>query len=161
MSQSNNVTATEASDTIDPDFVATLQFKSPVDRVFAALTDPSHLSRWWVKASGSGLQGGELTFLFPDEKLIIRVDTANSAIVHWTPLVCEPLPDWVETTISFTLSETVHGGSQLDFRHAGLANLECFEMCRKGWGHYLPSLVDYVDAGQGRPNRSTSAPREQ
>jgi uncharacterized protein YndB with AHSA1/START domain len=140
-----------ASDATDADFVSTIHFKSPVDRVFAALTDPARLSSWWVKASGSGLQGGELTFLFPVEKLVVRVDRANRSIVQWSPLVCEPLPDWVGTTITFTLSETRNGGSQLDFRHAGLAQLACFEMCREGWEYYLPSLVDYVDTGTGRP----------
>jgi uncharacterized protein YndB with AHSA1/START domain len=142
-----------APDTTDADFVSTIQFKSPVERVLAALTDPSRLSNWWVEASGSGLQGGELTFLFPVEKLIVHVDKANDSIVQWTPLVCEPLPDWVGTTITFTLSQTRNGGSQIDFRHAGLVQLECFDMCRKGWEHYLPSLVDYVDTGRGNPRR--------
>jgi uncharacterized protein YndB with AHSA1/START domain len=135
----------------DADFVSTYQFKSPVDTVFAALTDPSRLSRWWTKASGSGMQGGEVTFLFGDEKLIVRVEKANRSIVLWTPLICTPLPDWVGTTIIFTLSQTQNGGSQLDFRHAGLAQLECFDSCREGWEQYLPSLVDYVDTGKGSP----------
>jgi len=142
----------------DADFVSTCQFKSPVDTVFAALTDPSRLSRWWTNASGSGVQGGEVTFFFGDEKLIVRVDKANRSTVQWTPLVCTPEPDWVGTTITFTLSQTQNGGSQIDFRHAGLAQLECFDLCRKGWGHYLPSLVDYVDAGRGSPY---PRPREQ
>ena len=130
----------------DTDFVSTITFESPIDRVVSALTDPAGLSRWWVPASGSGLQGGELTFLFPVEKLVVRVDEANRSLVRWTPLVCEPLPDWVGTSITFTLRETEEGGSQMVFRHAGLAQLECFELCRKGWEHYLPRLVDYVDA---------------
>jgi len=161
MTQTVNLAPAGASDTTDADFVSTIQCKSSIEHVFAALTDPSRLSRWWVEASGSGLQGGELTFLFPVEKLVIRVDEANHSIVQWTPLVCEPVPDWVGTTISFTLSRTQNGESQIDFRHAGLAQLECFDMCRKGWEFYLPSLVDYVDAGQGDSNGATSSPREQ
>ena len=146
MTQTVHPAAPGATDMREADFVATLQFKSPVDRVLTALTDPTRLSRWWVEASGSGLQGGELTFLFPVEKLIIRVDEANGSIVQWTPLVCEPLPDWVGTTITFTFGQTKTGGSQLEFRHAGLAQLECFDLCRQGWEHYLPRLVEYVDA---------------
>lgn len=135
----------------DADFVSTYEFKSPIDNVFAALTDPSRLSRWWTNASGSGVQGGEVTFFFGDEKLIVRVEKANRSIVQWTTLVCTPEPDWVGTSINFALSQAPNGGSQIDFRHAGLAQLECFDTCRKGWEYYLPSLVDYVDAGQGSP----------
>jgi uncharacterized protein YndB with AHSA1/START domain len=151
MTQTTTSAPVEAPGTTDADFVSTFQFKSPIDTVFAALTDPSRLSRWWTNASGSGAQGGELTFFFGDEQLIVRVDKANRSIVQWIPLVCTPEPDWVGTTITFTLSQIQNGGSQIDFRHAGLAQLECFDSCRKGWQQYLPSLVNYVDAGQGSP----------
>jgi len=147
-----------APDTTCADLTSTYQFKSPVDKVFAALTDPARISSWWTKASGSGAQGGEVTFLFGDEKLVVHVDKADRSIVQWSPLVCTPEPEWVGTTITFTVSQIQNGGSQIDFRHTGLAQLECFDSCRKGWGHFLPSLVDYVDAGQGSPY---PRPREQ
>jgi len=135
----------------DADFVSTYQFKSPVDSVLVALTDPERLSRWWTKASGSGEQGRELTFFFGDEKLVVRVDEANRSIVQWTPLVSTAEPGWLSTTIAFTLSQRQNGGTDMIFRHAGLARLECFDSCRTCWKDYLLSLVDYVDVGQGRP----------
>ena len=161
MTQLSEPTPATYSAAVDgDDFALTVRSKSSIEHVFAALTEPSRLSAWWVEASGSGLEGGELSFLFPVEKLVVRVDEANHATVRWTPLVCEPVPDWVGTTITFRLSRTADGESQIDFRHAGLATLQCFELCRNGWEFYLPSMVAYVDAGRSASNRATSSSRE-
>ncbi|HVA92119.1 MAG TPA: SRPBCC domain-containing protein [Chloroflexota bacterium] len=142
-----------APSTLDADFAATMSFKSPADTVFEALTTPAGLARWWAPVSGSGLTGGELTFVFGDHPVLLRVDQAERpSVVRWTVLASAPLPDWVGTTISFDVSPLETGGSRLHFRHTGLTpRLECFDMCREGWEQYLPSLVDYVDSGQGNP----------
>ncbi len=140
-----------APETKGADFVSTFRCASSVGKVFAALTEPARLASWWTDASGSGLQGGELTFAFGRGRLVVRVDQADRSLVQWTPLVCDPVPDWESTTIAFALSEADGGATRVDFRHAGLAELECFDLCREGWAHYLPSLVDYVDTGKGSP----------
>ncbi|HVA89775.1 MAG TPA: SRPBCC domain-containing protein [Chloroflexota bacterium] len=145
----------------DTDFEATMSFKSSADAVFDALTTPSGLANWWTKVSGSGLEGGELRFMFGDDPLSMRVDKAERpSVVRWTALAFEPLPDWEGTTISFDVSPNEHGGSRLHFQHTGMTpRLECFNTCSKGWEQYLASLVDYVDSGQGNPFGSTSDPR--
>jgi len=154
-----------ASSVLDADFEATMSFQAPADAVFDALTTPSSLVRWWTSwttISGSGLAGGELTFVFGDDRLVMRVDQAERpSVVRWTALASfEPVQDWVGTTISFDVSPTETGGSRLHFRHRGLTpRLECFNTCRKGWEQYLPSLVDYVDSGQGNPIGSSSGMR--
>ena len=43
-----------------PDFEITQSFKKPVDAVFAALTTPADLTKWWTRASGSGATGANL-----------------------------------------------------------------------------------------------------
>jgi uncharacterized protein YndB with AHSA1/START domain len=141
-----------AVETAQPDFEIKKSFKKPVDAVFAALTTPANLTNWWTRASGSGATGGELTFFFGDSQAVMRVDNAERASnVKWKVLLCEPLPDWEGTTLNFELSPDESGGSVVRFRHAGLAQLECFDQCSSAWTHYLGSLVDFVDTGQGDP----------
>jgi hypothetical protein len=79
----------------------------------------------------------------------MRVDESTPpSTVTWTTLVCGPAPDWVGTSISFSLSPGEQGGSRLHFRHVGLTpRLECFDQCQAGWNYHLPNLVAYVDTG--------------
>jgi uncharacterized protein YndB with AHSA1/START domain len=138
----------------DQDYQATLTFSAPPQSVFEALTTRPGLGGWWTEAvTGSGEQGEELRFYFGDEvATIMRVDVAKPAtLVQWTCLGYQHLPDWAGTTITFALSPA-GGGTKLDFRHRGLTpRLECFDMCRSGWDHFLPSLRSYADTGRGDP----------
>jgi len=144
---------TMAVETAQQDFEISKSFKKPVDAVFAALTTSADLTNWWTRASGSGATGGELTFFFGDSQVVMRVDNAERASsVKWTVLVSEPLPDWEGTTLNFELNPNESGGSVVRFRHAGLAQLECFEQCSSSWTQFLGSLVDFVDTGQGDPS---------
>ncbi len=144
----------ESPSTPDADFEATVSFASPADAVFDALTTPAGLTGWWMKASGSGLAGGELTFVYDGGSVVMRVDkTERPSVVRWTVLAAsEPFGDWEGTTINFDVSPNESGGSRLHFRHTGLTpRLECFDTCSIGWNHGLASLVNYVDSGKGSP----------
>jgi uncharacterized protein YndB with AHSA1/START domain len=165
MTDTGMAPSSAAPSTLDADFESTLLLKASVEVIFEALTTPSGLAGWWTGVTGSGLEGGELRFVFGgeraqtgDDPLVIRVDKAERpSVVRWTVLAYEPLEDWVGTNISFDVSPAETGGSRLHFRHSGLTpRLECFNDCRKGWDHFLRSLVDYVDSGQGSPFGSTS-----
>lgn len=130
-----------------------IEFTKPPEAVLAALATPAGVAGWWVPATGSGSEGGELHLTFPPGIGVFRVDhAAPPATVVWTVLKCDFLPDWVGTRIIFSLRPGTDGGTTLDFRHEGLtAQLECFDQCRQGWDFYLPSLRDYVELGSGRP----------
>jgi uncharacterized protein YndB with AHSA1/START domain len=142
--------------TPNADFELTLTFTSSADAVFDAIVSPECISGWWVPAAGSGIEGSELRLTMGSDLVVLRVDQAERPqTVTWSPLVCPPAPDWVGTTISFDIEPTASGGAQLNFRHVGLAVLECFDMCRKGWGHHLGRLVDFVDHGVGKASGST------
>jgi len=148
------MTSAAVSDKPGGDYTATALFESAADAVFDAVTATASLTDWWMDASGSGLEGGSLTFRWGTEgALVMRVDAAERATrVEWTVLASEPVNDWVGTKVRFEISPTATGGSRLDFRHIGLTpQLECYDMCRQGWDHYLPSLVGYVDRGRGNP----------
>jgi uncharacterized protein YndB with AHSA1/START domain len=139
--------------TTTDDFRSTKTFESAPDAVFSALTDIDALTGWWTPAGGGADEGGTLRFLMGDQEVVMRVDEADRpSLVRWNVLICEPVPDWVGTSITFDL-EPIGAGTELHFHHHGLnPRLECFDMCHAGWTRYLASLVDYVDRDAGRPN---------
>ena len=142
------------TDFTDADFESTLVFNAPVDKVFDAITQPTHLSNWWTVASGNGLQGGEVDFDF----VVMHVDRADRpSLVQWTAIDCSAEPEWVGTTVTFDIAALPNGGSTVHFRHAGLRALTCYELCREGWTHFLASLVSYVETGEGAPVGSPAA----
>jgi uncharacterized protein YndB with AHSA1/START domain len=142
------------------DFRSTKVFASDPEAVFAALTDIDGLTGWWTPAGGGATAGETLRFLMGDDEVIMRVEQADRpSSVRWRVIVCEPVPDWVGTTITFDLVPS-STGTELRFQHHGLdPGLECFEMCHAGWTRHLASLVDYVDQGTGSPNPVVDAER--
>ena len=136
------------------DYQLTIEVAAPPAAAFDALTTPAGLAAWWVPVTGSGLAGGELRFsMNAPEPLVIRVEEAiRPAVVRWAVTACDFLPDWVGTRPAFTITPAGNGGSRLSFRHHGLTpDLECIEMCARGWHHYLASLRGYLETGTGSP----------
>ena len=136
------------------DYQKTLRVQASADALFEALTTASGLSSWWTTTTGSGDIGGELQFSFdPPEPCVMRVDQAKRpATVEWTVTSCDFLPDWVGTRPAFTITPFDGGGTELQFRHYGLnQELECIDMCTRGWDFFLESLRRYVEDGQGTP----------
>jgi uncharacterized protein YndB with AHSA1/START domain len=150
-----STTSPESPSQQNADFASTLSFAAPPNAVFDALTSLSGLSRWWTPAHGSGLAGGELTFVFGDDSVVMRVDeAARPSAIRWTvtAISFESMRDWAGTTISFAISPDDQGGSRLQFQHVGLTpQLECFDTCSSGWRQCLATLVSYVDRGTGHP----------
>jgi uncharacterized protein YndB with AHSA1/START domain len=136
------------------DYQKTLRVQASPEALFDALTSVSGLAAWWVPVTGSGDGGGELRFhMNAPEPLVIHVDEATRpASVRWTVTECDFLPDWVGTNPVFTITSAGDGASELRFRHHGLTpELDCIEMCTRGWNHYLASLRDFVETGRGSP----------
>jgi uncharacterized protein YndB with AHSA1/START domain len=147
-SSTHHHAATEA------DYQLTMRVAAPPAAAFDALTTPAGLAAWWVPVTGSGLAGGELRFsMNAPEPLVIQVEQAvRPAVVRWAVTACDFEPDWVGTRPAFTITPA-GDGCQVSFRHHGLtAQLECIEMCTKGWNHYLgTSLRAYLETGAGSP----------
>jgi uncharacterized protein YndB with AHSA1/START domain len=137
-----------------PDYQKTIWIKASPDAVFDAITSLSGLTAWWTHATGSSEAGGELRFLFdtPDP-CVMRVDEAlRPTSVQWTVTECAFLPDWVGTRPTFAIIGIEENESRLEFRHHGLTSqLDCIDMCRRGWDHFIESLCDYVESGHGSP----------
>jgi uncharacterized protein YndB with AHSA1/START domain len=155
MQHITSTTSTESPSRQNADFASTLSFAAPPNAVFDALTSLSGLSSWWTPAHGSGQAGGELTFVFGDDRVVMWVDeAARPSAVRWTVTAMSfaSLQDWEGTTISFAVSPDDHGGTRLQFQHVGLTpQLECFDTCSSGWRQCLATLVSFVDCGTGHP----------
>jgi uncharacterized protein YndB with AHSA1/START domain len=152
----SELASTVSIDDHDEDYQVQVDINAPADVIFEALTTIDGLAAWWTTVKGSGLTGGELTFSFgPEARAVMHVDAADRrGSVHWTPVTCV-VEDWVGTTVHFDFKEKVPGTTELRFRHAGLtARLECFDDCKNGWDHFIPSLRAYVETGTGNPNQS-------
>lgn len=146
----------ETRTALDADYTADLTLDASPDTVFDALTTTEGLTAWWTPTTGNGLAGGELTFHFsPDAQAVMRVDSAERGVgVRWTNIACQ-VEDWIGTGVHFDLEPLPSGGTRLHFRHAGLTpQLVCFEDCRSGWDHFIPSLAAYTETGTGHPNQS-------
>ena len=147
------MTSTESSAT-PTDYQTTIRVKATPDAVFDALTTVTGLAAWWNPATGSGAAGGELRFIMSaPEPLVIHVDEATRPkTVHWLVTDCPFLPDWIGTRPTFTIAPVDGETSELHFHHQGLSEeLECIEMCTRSWNHYMTSLRDYLETGDGNP----------
>ena len=139
------------------DYRKTIRVQATPDALFDAVTTPAGLTAWWVTATGSGDTDGELQFFMSaPEPLRVHVDLATRPTsVQWTVTECTFEPDWVGTRPTFTITPVDDGASELEFTHVGLTDeLECIDMCTRGWDHYLASLRAYVETGVGHPRGS-------
>ena len=139
------------------DYARQVHISVPPERVFDALTTASEFAPWWAPAAGLAAEGGELrvTFAGFEDPLVLRVkQAARPSVVSWDVDDGGPLPEWLGTTVTFTLSESGTGGCDVRFRHHGLTpQLKCYDVCRASWDQYLPSLRDYIESGTGNPYR--------
>jgi uncharacterized protein YndB with AHSA1/START domain len=144
----------------DPqDYQTTTRVEAPADVVFDALTTVEGLTAWWTRATGSAEAGGEIAFWFdPPDPCVMEVEEATRpTVVRWTVTACDFLPDWVGTQPTFTIEPLDAQACELAFRHHGLTSeLDCIEMCTRGWNHFIPSLRDYAERGQGSPHGSAA-----
>lgn len=135
------------------DYEKTVRVSATNETIVRALTTTEGLSSWWTRATGSGEPGGELRFWFDQPSpCVIRVEEATSSSVRWAVASCDFLPDWVGTRPEFTIALMPDGASSIHFQHRGLTEeLECIDMCTRGWDHFIASLATYVESGQGQP----------
>ncbi len=135
--------------------LATIDLKAPIDKVFAALTDPAQLPKWWGQ---SGMY--QTTALHADlrEGGQWRADglsaDGSSFSVGGIYKVVQPphrvdftwQPTWepVATLVSYNL-ESIDGGTRLTLRHSGFG--ENTAACRdhaNGWERVLGWLDGFL-----------------
>ncbi|RCK71000.1 hypothetical protein DT076_00470 [Desertihabitans brevis] len=132
---------------------------APVEKVWRAVTDPEHISRWFGRTvlvgEGAGARG---TVTWPDEPAIpIRVEEADRprsiSYRWWNDGGAGPVQDELDlrhsTVFTFVL-EPADGGTQLTVTETGFetttdptGNLESH---RLGWDAQLDRLVALLEA---------------
>jgi uncharacterized protein YndB with AHSA1/START domain len=136
---------------------------APPARVFDALTDQNHVSKWWTPdCTLDSKVGGHAKFEFKsadgrlDGHSRMRIEKLVPAeLVEWKCIEqdYQGVRDWVGTTIRFRLSGDGRGGTNLDFDHLDWKNTEgSYRRCTEGWNHVLQtSLKNYLEKGKGEP----------
>ena len=131
-----------------------LEIRAPQERVWAALTEPEQLLRW-----------------FPDKRAEIDLRPGGAAVLEWDEAKAEAVVDVVEppgrfvfrwrpeglarpfTTVSFTLEPIEDGAStRLLLVESGFASLPDQHEYQsqsgndEGWAHELEELREYLEA---------------
>ena len=137
------------------DYTYAMQVDVPRQQILSALTDDALIRRWWTAATRSERHGDDVRlFMGGDAPLVdFTIEHApGTGIVTWAVTACV-VEDWVGTTPSFSVRPNSDETSIIEFRHVGLGPaLPCFDQCRAGWNHFMPSLHQFLETGEGRPN---------
>jgi uncharacterized protein YndB with AHSA1/START domain len=139
-----------------------IRIAASIDKVWAAVADPAHVSRWFgrleLEGEGAGAAG---TISWPDgARIPIRVealDEPRMIAYRWgnddaSPSTPASLEDGASTVFTFTLAES-DGATELTVVEAGFEatsdpafNLDSH---RRGWNEELDKLVALLEGGQG------------
>ena len=139
------------------DYAYELQVHVPVAQAVEAVTDAAEISHWWTAVTRTERHGDEVQLFMGGDgpAVVITVEHApGTNEITWTVTDCPVMADWVGTKPSFVVQPGDDGGCTIAFRHVGLRPaLECFDQCRAGWNHFMPSLHQFLETGEGRPNQ--------
>ena len=120
----------------------------------------SLVNLWWKKDfSGSTRKWndkftvpfGESSFvdfiiseLVPNKKVVWKV---TDCYLPWF----QDKKEWNNTEVVFQLLEE-NGNTKIDFTHVGLVpEVECYDICEKGWNGHINDLVKLIGEGKGIP----------
>ena len=144
------------------DFQHSLVLDASPETIFAALTTPAGLRGWWTQDCDIATAvGGTSHFRFGPNHKDMRIERLEPGReVRWrctrAHIAVSGLArrdEWVGTTLTFHIAPEDDGRTRLDFVHAGLVPaLECYDLCSRGWRHFLASFERYVHTGCGSPH---------
>lgn len=140
------------------DIIHRIGIKSPVDRVYSALTSLEGLARWWTEVVlGDARVGGKIEFCFRTEsgellgKMVMEVQELNvQKNVRWRCI--EGPAEWVGTDITFQLSEQDNQTIVLFGHRNWREAVEATYHCSMKWATFLLSLREYLETGKGKPS---------
>jgi hypothetical protein len=145
----------------EDDYSYEMRVHVPLPRIIDALTEGAVISAWWTAVTGSERHGDEVRLFIGDQApfVFFTVEHApGTGEVTWSVTDCAVMADWVGTKPSFAVQPGDDGTCTIQFRHVGLSPvLECFDQCRAGWNHFMPSLQEFLETGVGRPNEPRDA----
>jgi uncharacterized protein YndB with AHSA1/START domain len=132
-----------------------------VSTVYEALTTQKGICGWWTASSQTGTAVGEtITIRFGTTFKVMRIENLRpDAEVRWCVIDAQlDVPgltrtqEWIGTYIVFKLEPQSSSVTRLQMEHIGLTpEIECYEICCRGWTQFLGSLKNYVETGIGAP----------
>jgi uncharacterized protein YndB with AHSA1/START domain len=128
--------------------------RSPLQKVYNALTEESGIAGWWTKDLAVSKQiGGVSTFRFKSgafNKMKIINIAPNK--VEW---VCiDGHKEWIGTRITFEMRQD-NGGTKLCFSHFGWKEqTEYTGECSFHWAYHFNNLINFCETGEGMPSES-------
>ena len=138
----------------------TIRIEAPIEKVWSAVTEPEHISRWFGRAELDGADVGAQGTLTWDDRgavplRIEAIDAPTMVSYRWSyddasALLPEKVDDEHSTVFTFTLEPTADGTlltvveSGFDHTSYPAANLESH---RGGWDAELDKLVALLEAG--------------
>jgi len=139
----------------EPGLTITRWMAAPPAKVFAALTDPAKILRWWGPDAGLTLRaeaelrpGGRFSVTFRTEDggehtsygIYREVIEDQKLVMTW---------HWRETpeleSLVTMLLKPLHGGTELTLIHEGFPDTETRDSHRDGWNVALDKLRDLLE----------------
>ncbi len=125
-----------------------LLIKSPLEKVYEAVTNPVHLINWWpLKCTGNPLEGETYNFYFTPEYdwygQVIKAEKNRSFHIK----MIKSDEDWDPTSFGFDL-EDLKDAVQIKFWHVGWPKCnEHFKRSSFCWAILLNGLKNYLEQG--------------
>jgi hypothetical protein len=143
------------------DYQTAITCTIPIVRAYQAITQ--EMFAWWTPMSAPFVTvgdraktnfGGPSFWVF--EAAILSKPDFIELICCESHMVADSLHDpheWLGTKLRFALTEQ-DAKTSIIFTHCGLnPELQCYEICKAGWDHYIPgSLKRYLEGEGGKPN---------
>ena len=125
-----------------------------------AIKKISQVNLWWKKDfSGSAEKlNDKFKVLFGEPSFVDFVvsEFVPGKKLGWKVIDCylpwfQDKKEWNNTEVDFQLSEE-NGTTKIDFTHIGLVpEVECYDVCEKGWNEHIDTLVKFINEGNGLP----------
>ena len=135
--------------------VKELTIEAAPQRVWAALTQPDEIARWWTDdLSVTPQVGGLSEFRFSQGTFVIQFEVAEldqDEQVVWITRQGPATGHWTGTSVTWRMTP-VQNGTKLVFTHDNFAQADRrYELTRAWWEHFLASLKSYLETGKGTP----------
>lgn len=132
-----------------PEILLDFPVAAPPATVYAAISSPAGLDRWWTLTSaGEPREGAEYALGFgPEYQWTARV-TRCAADEEFELELTGAMPDWAGTRVGFQLAATESGGTRVHFWHAGWAEAGAhFRTSAFCWAMYLRIMKLGIEQG--------------